>query len=227
MQAPNKDGAFNVDDVEIRSIFSQDIKTESTQSMSLSDESDEDEPPVLKRQDEMDGNPVNDELPAAKRPRAIDRGDDADDEDDVGDVKPIVKSVSVMTTTLPLQTDDNEMTGQTTAQTGPINADTADNETTAQTGPTNADTPEGDQQMIKKEPNEDKENEMTGQTVRPSVSMTIRSASVLPLMPQIPAKQQPKSLRVSCVEQVSEKGTIAARGRGRGHTILIFKLIHG
>lgn len=199
MQAPNKDGAFNVDDVEIRSIFSQDIKTESTQSMSLSDESDEDEPPVLKRQDEMDGNPVNDELPAAKRPRAIDRGDDADDEDDVGDVKPIVKSVSVMTTTLPLQTDDNEMTGQTT---------------------------EGDQQTIKKEP-EDKENKMTGQTVRPSVSMTIRSASVLPLMPQIPAKQQPKSLRVSCVEQVSEKGTIAARGRGRGHTILIFKLIHG
>ena len=172
------------------------------------------------------GNPVNDELPAAKRPRAIDRGDDADDEDDVGDVKPIVKSVSVMTTTLPLQTDDNEMTGQTTAQTGPINADTADNETTAQTGPTNADTPEGDQQTIKKEP-EDKENKMTGQTVRPSVSMTIRSASVLPLMPQIPAKQQPKSLRVSCVEQVSEKGTIAARGRGRGHTILIFKLIHG
>ena len=199
MQAPNKDGAFNVDDVEIRSIFSQDIKTESTQSMSLSDESDEDEPPVLKRQDEMDGNPVNDELPAAKRPRAIDRGDDADDEDDVGDVKPIVKSVSVMTTTLPLQTDDNEMTGQTT---------------------------EGDQQTIKKEP-EDKENKMTGQTVRPSVSMTIRSASVLPLMPQIPAKQQPKSLRVSCVEQVSEKGTIAARGRGRGHTILIFKLNHG
>ena len=199
MQAPNKDGAFNVDDVEIRSIFSQDIKTESTQSMSLSDESDEDEPPVLKRQDEMDGNPVNDELPAAKRPRAIDRGDDADDEDDVGDVKPIVKSVSVMTTTLPLQTDDNEMTGQTT---------------------------EGDQQTIKKEP-EDKENKMTGQTVRPSVSMTIRSASVLPLMPQIPAKQQPKSLRVSCVEQVSEKGTIAAWGRGRGHTILIFKLIHG
>ena len=199
MQAPNKDGAFNVDDVEIRSIFSQDIKTESTQSMSLSDESDEDEPPVLKRQDEMDGNPVNDELPAAKRPRAIDRGDDADDEDDVGDVKPIVKSVSVMTTTLPLQTDDNEMTGQTT---------------------------EGDQQTIKKEP-EDKENKMTGQTVRPSVSMTIRSASVLPLMPQIPAKQQPKSLRVSCVEQVSEKGTIAAQGRGRGHTILIFKLNHG